>query len=145
MVIGSAKNVINSMAQATNTTLNGAFPTAQELTSLCTGINPNSNAPLVLGRVGNNANWLQYFLYFKQRSDTSTARIFSKMQYLDSDLVKILSKIEDCPHFETIQVLVGSMPIGNTNLTAFQGELLNYFEMIKELETYYEEKLTKYK
>jgi hypothetical protein len=145
MVIGSAKSLINSMAQATNTTLNGAFPTAQELTTLCTGINPNSSAPLVLGRVGNNANWIQYLVYFKLRSETAIARIFSKMQYLDSDFVKILSKIEDCSHFNTLPIIVGTMPIGNTNMTAFQSELSNYFELIKELEVYYNEKLTKYK
>ena len=67
------------------------------------------------------------------------------MQYLDSDLVKILSKIEDCYHFETLPLIAGTMPIENTNMTAFQSELSNYFELIKELEVYYNERLAKYK
>lgn len=143
-VIGQAKAVINESARSSNITLKGSYPDSLELKSICNAINPNSNSPLVLGRIGNYANWMQYFYYYKRRSNEATNKVLSKVQFLDSVLVHKLAKIEDCTHFDEITMFV-NIPIQNTDLSAFESGLSEYFDLIIDLERYYDKKLVEYK
>jgi hypothetical protein len=145
MVIGSCWGLIDTISKAANITLPNRYPNDEQLSTICKAINPNSNAPLTIGRLGNYANWIQYFDFQKQRSNLATEKIFSKMPFLDTKLVNLLAKIDDCFFFFVTESMVQSMPIRNTDLTTLQKELAGYFDLIKELEIYTQEKLKDYK
>jgi len=143
MVIGQAKALINSFVNSSNMKLKGAYPDSIELQSICKTINPNSKAPLILGRIGNNATWMQYLDYFKRRSNEASNKVLSKVLFIDSELVQKLAEIEDCNHFKEITMFV-NIPIQNTDLSAFEPSIAQYFNLISDLEKYYEEKLKGY-
>lgn len=145
IVIGSAWGLISEISRASNITLAAKYPSKEELDVICKSINPNANAPLLLGRSGNYANWIQYLDYSKKRSNDATEKIFKKMPFLETELVNVLAKIEDNSHFMVLGHLVNSMPIKNQDITAFQSNISAYFELIKELEKYADKKLAKYK
>lgn len=145
MIIGCAWGLISAVSNASNITLTEKYPSKEELDIICTCINPNANTPLLLGRLGNYANWMQYFDYQKIRSNDATEKIFKKMPFLETELVNILSKIEDNPHFMILGHIIHNMPYKNQDITAFQSCLSSYFELIKDLENYADKKLSKYK
>ena len=143
MVIGAAKGIAGAMAKEANVELSGDFPTKLELSKICKGINPNGKAPMLLGVLGNHANWLQYFDTFKRRSNEATEKVFLKMQFLDSRLVNHLAKVEDCTHFTLISQ-VQFLPITNTDLCGFESSILEYFQLVENLDEYYQKKLKAY-
>lgn len=51
MVIGSAWGLIAEISKASNITLAEKYPTKVELDIICKAINPNANAPLLLGKL----------------------------------------------------------------------------------------------
>ncbi len=67
------------------------------------------------------------------------------MPFLDTKLVNLLAKIDDCSHFMVVRNVVNTMPIRNTDLTSFQNTFADYIELIKELEKYAEKKMKNYK
>ncbi len=145
MVIGSCLGLINEMAKASNITLNDRYPNDVELTTICKSIDPHANAPLLLGGIGNYANWIQYIDYQKKRSIASTAKIFAKMPFLDTTLVRLLTNIEDSSHFMVMDGMVQMMPLRNQDLTSFQKTMADYFVSVKALEDYAENKLKSFK
>ena len=145
MVIGHAKSLIISSAKAANVSLKVDYPDKTELNAICKAINPNSKAPLLLDKLGNYANWIQYFDHYKRQSNDAIDKILSKMQYLDSELVYKLANIEDCIHFQVISIVKVKVTIKNKDLTGFELSLANYFELIKDLDKYYNKKLKDFK
>lgn len=142
-IINTAKDLVNSLSKESNVAIENVYPTESELTKICSLINPNSKAPLILGRLSNYANWIQFFNYYRERSNDATQKIYLKMNFLDSDLVSHLARIEDCSHFGTIK-LMNNLPIRNKNLSEFEPELLKYFNLVKDLEKYYNKNLISY-
>ena len=145
IINSSASGLISAISKASNITLIEKFPSKEELDIICKLINPNTNAPLILGPRDNYANWIQYFNYSKKRSNDATEKVFRKMPFLETELVNILARIEDNDFFTVLPHFTYDRPIGNQDITVFKQCLFSYFELIKELEKYAEKKLFKYK
>lgn len=146
IIIGSCIGLINELSKATNIDLKEKYPNMKELNLMFLNINPNKNAPLILNASSNiYANWIQYFDYSKKRSSDATEKIFLKMPFLDTKLVNLLAKIDDCSHFMIIKGVVNTMPIRNTDLTFLENTFADYIELIKILEKYTENKMKNYK
>ena len=143
MVIGAAKAVAGAMAKEASVELSGDFPTKSELSKICKAVNPKGKAPMLFGGIGNHANWLQYLDTFKRRSNEATEKVFLKMQFLDSRLVNHLASIEDCTHFAFLSQ-IQNLPITNTDLCAFESSILEYFQLVENLDEYYQKKLRAY-
>ncbi|MFA7116600.1 MAG: hypothetical protein WC140_05140 [Bacteroidales bacterium] len=142
MIISQTKALSKEIAKTAGVTLKGNYPDKIELNYICKSINPNSNAPLLLGNSDKNANWIQYFDYCKRQNNKVIDKILSKMQFVDSELVNQLAKIEDCISFN---VSMSPRHIGNKDLISFESLLEKYFELVKDLEKYYNKKLKDYK
>ncbi len=69
--------------------------------------------------------------------------IYIKMQFLDSDVVSILSKIEDSTFSQHIQYFTETRYINNT-FEAFPNLYYSYMQLVKELEEYYNSKIKPY-
>ncbi len=143
-VIWQAKGLANSLARGADIHLgDSAFPNQEELAKICNSINPNAMAPLVLGKIGNNATWLQFCEYYINRSNKASEKIMSKLQYIDSELVSKLVKIEECLYFDNI-LFCNNIWIKNPDMWVFQWDLQEYFSLVKELEKYFELHLKKH-
>lgn len=134
-VVGACEHQIGDIGRAAGCSLSLDTLTKQEITAAFSKIAPYSAAPLVMGAVGNNANWLQYFDFQKNRTRESIARVFGQLIYLDARRVSLLAEIDDCSHFSSIGHIL-HMPIRNTDLANFASAFFAYCEVCLELKKY---------
>jgi len=143
IIISNARVVVHDMARAANLVLQNEYPNEQELSIICSNLNPHSDSPLLVNGPGNRLTWMQYLVYNKAKSSEATRKIYLKMPFLDSELIKILAQIEDCLYFHIIDQWL-NLGFGNNDIAPLQNEISEYFKLIKELERYSEEKLHLY-
>ena len=107
-------------------------------------LDANGRAPLLLGEVGNYANWVQYFAYHNKRTQSTISRVFQKMPFLDSELVRLLAEIDDCAHFTIVEfTLTGSLE--NENLGPWSASFHKYSMLCKDLDQYYDRHLKQHR
>jgi len=135
-LIVDCKKLISELRKESEFSTPDEYPNKSETEEICKRINPFSDAPLLISAKKNKANWIQYFDYYKNRAKENIRDIFILLPYLDSQYVKHIYAIQDCLYFRIIGFIKG-LQINNTDLTAFSGELLEYFGLINELEIYY--------
>lgn len=143
-VVGEYKSQIQEIKKATNTVSGDEFLTKNEIQTMFQSINPKNNAPLILGQLGKSANWIQYMAYHKERTQKLVQKIFVKMPFLDSELVRLLAEIDDCSHFGMIESTL-NMQFKNGNMSAWASTFYDYSVKCKELQKYNEKKLAHYK
>lgn len=150
-IILKATDVSRDLATKSNTPLGSNYPTKEELNLICRSIDPNSDSPLFLGiqTEKNHPNWIQYFANDGMQQSKYSEKILSKdNSILDSNFVRILTEIENCSLFNIVNILVENMPKGDklakSNLSFIEAPLFEYFELIKELELYYNKALKYY-
>lgn len=134
-VVGTCERQIGDIGRAAGCSLSLETLTEQEVTAAFSKIAPYSAAPLVMGSIGNNANWLQYFDFQKSRTRESIARVFGQLIYLDARRVSLLAEIDDCSHFSAIGHIL-HIPIRNPDLGSFASAFFAYCEVCLELKKY---------
>ena len=139
-VIGDYKSQIRELKKAANNTNEEEFLEKSDIESIFLLINPQGQAPLLLGGLGNYANWLQYVDYHKSRTQGFIQKVFIKMLFLESKLVALLAKIDDCTHFMVLGH-TANRPFNNTDMSAWAGGFYDYSLLCKELENYHEKYL----
>jgi hypothetical protein len=144
LVIGDYKSQIAAIKKETNSLIEKEYLNQSEIETMFQQINPKGKAPLVLGNINNYANWMQYFSFYKERTQKTIQKIFVHMPFLDSKLVKILAHIDDCEHFTVIELL-SNMTFGNNDMKSFASSFYKYSILCKELEDYGNQKMLKYK
>jgi hypothetical protein len=143
-VVGEYKSQIVSIKKEANSTIESEYPSKDELEAMFSLIHPKGNAPLMLGQFGGNANWMQYMSYHNKRTQELIKKVFVKMPFLDSKLVRLLAEIDDSTHFSVIETTI-SFQFNNADMSAWAGSFYDYSVLCKELEEYNEKKLSKYK
>jgi len=144
-IIGNAKSLIGSLKTESKHDFESEYPNLDDTQEMCKLVNPHGQAPLVLGRLGNYANWIQYLDYYRTRTEETIVKVYTQLPFLDSDYLKLIVAIEDCTHFMVISSVAGHMPIKNTDLSAFSKGMQEYFESVKALEEYAKRKFQNYK
>lgn len=137
LIINDAQDVIKEMAKISKTDLMGNFPTKNELLEICSKVNPQSDAPLLLSATKSRANWIKYLDYLKQRSDKHILEIYTFIQYLDAKIISQIFSIQDCSHFKAID-FVSKVSITNTDFSDFASGFEDYFNKVNELKNYSE-------
>ncbi|WP_018627339.1 hypothetical protein [Niabella aurantiaca] len=146
IILSDAESLTKNMSEAASMVLADKYPSNTELQLLSNKIDPHGDAPLLIGTSGNYANWIQYFSYSTRRSKEAIQKVFTKMPFLETELVSILSNLEDTPHFWYWELILPTMHTHKLLLAnSGQGLFFKYFELIKRLEIYSAKKLTKYK
>ena len=143
-VVGDYKSQILEFKKATNSALDDEYLSKEQVEEIFKAIDPKGNAPLLLGQLGNYANWIQYMSYHKGRTQKFIQKIFVKMPFLDSELVRLLADIDDCSHFSVIESTL-NMTFNNNDMSAWASTFHEYSLTCQKLEKYNEKKLSQYK
>lgn len=108
----------------------------EELKKLLHSINRNDNeAPLKVGGInGRNANWIEWYEYLKESTLKSIEEIFIRYNHLDSELIKLLTRIQNSMFFKQFDMLYNFEYINTFKIYEYQ--IYNYLNHIKNLEDY---------
>ena len=94
-----------------------------------------SDAPLVLTPQMRRARWIEYFEFYSRRSRGSIARVLAQLLYLEARHVGLLTSIDDCAHFNSVDTL-RNLPLTNSSLADFAPSFFKYCEACKTLSLY---------
>lgn len=147
-IIGDANTIKKELEKCSGKTIESNYPNKEELDKLCSNIKMSDQAPLIIGGSHPNyiyANWLQYLDYNRKHSLKAIEKTLILGSFLDSELVKIIVKIEGNSLFNvtktTVNLTMGH--IVNLDHPLKQNCLFDYFELIRQLEQYSNNKLKK--
>ena len=134
--------IIRDLENASSIKIKGKFPDKSELDAMTTKIKTTDMSNLK-SRDGNYATWPIYLDYHKLMTEDYINKIISRINFIDTKLVRILSEIEDSMLFLKIQHKA-LWEKSSSDLYFLSSELYDYFMLNKELENYYENKLRIY-
>ncbi len=106
-------------------------------------LNPHSNSPMVAVPEKVRLNWLGFLLQMCEQTNLQIKNIFAHSSKIDSELIKILSKIENSYLLKDMQLQI-SQGVGNSDLTYELKFILAYFNFLNELNDYYTSKLKQF-
>jgi len=142
-IISQAKKLANDLSSDSMVMLKSDYPTKDELSSICTIINPNRESPKFIGVTLSDFYpiWMQYFENNRKIIIEYADRILSRNLIYDSELIKILAEICDCKFFNIVHHSESNRPSTNryskTNLLFIEDPMYDFFSLIKSLECYH--------
>ena len=115
--------------------------TQEQLAEICQKVNPNAQAPLVIGPEGRNASWIEYLKYWRQRSGSFTTEILAFSPFLKREHAALLMRVEYSFYFKQLEYLNG--PVKNEDLTWISVDLWKYFHLALALQRYADRELAR--
>jgi hypothetical protein len=138
-VAGQAEGMLRDLINATGKSFEPETITEDELIDVCKLIDPNGQAPLIIG--GNlaqgwqYANWIMAMYHWRDRSRNFTSDILVFSPFLKLEHVALLAVIEQCSYFALLEHLRGQ-PIGNKDLTWLASSIWSYLLATRRLKEY---------
>lgn len=138
-VAGQAEGILRELINATGKAFEPETITEDELIEVCELIDPNGQAPLIIG--GNSAegwqyaNWIVAMYYWRERSRNFTSDILVFSPFLNRKHVALLAVIEQCPYFVQLGQLRGHQ-ISNKDLTWLASSIWSYLLATRRLKEY---------
>lgn len=105
------------------------------------------DAPLVIaGNLDRNANWMEYGFYELNDIEKSWDMIMRYSNYMDSECLSLLSKVQSNPTLGIFRALKGIIPNIQKQLTiqGFGKEFVGLWHFVQEQEAYYNKVLAPY-
>ncbi len=135
-IIGDGYSVFNALAKKAGVP-NSKFPaTEEELQTILQKVNPQvRDAPMITFDM-QTIDWVQYLNNYRMRSQDFIKKIIDRMAFLNTDLLRFLTQIDDNPYFHQIEIL--TVPMTNKDLTFMTSVLFSYFNDINNLEKFME-------
>ncbi|MGZ8222808.1 MAG: hypothetical protein ACXWT0_14270 [Methylobacter sp.] len=99
-------------------------------------ITSNCPVPLLI-TLPSDADWFQYFFHYSKRTKSSIQRLLDQLPFLDAKLVSLLTAIDDCSHFNRLDMLSISK-ICYEDLSWMATKFYDYCELCKELNEHME-------
>jgi hypothetical protein len=141
IIIGSSKGILQDLEKASGQSLVGTI-SKNSIALILENIDPNSNSPVLgMEKIPKYGNWMIYLDWQKRRTLKAIERVIPHFPSLDSEYVKIVSKIENCALFDQLDSILNTMPIRNADSTFLTSALTGYFLLIQELEIYVEKNM----
>lgn len=100
-------------------------------------IDPNAAGPMVFYPGNRPATWLEFLSHYVERSDSSITRTLANVQFVDAELVRCLTNIEDSDYFLHMRLTSG-MEFRNPNLSSWAEPFFKYCLSCKGLSDYCE-------
>lgn len=140
-VIGDCEGLIHELIKASGVTPKDLKNiTKEDFELILQKIHPYADVPLVNQHLGNGkfiyAKWVEYFNYQRNRSlNAINNKIFIYIIYLETDYVKLITKVKDCSYFFVVQSINNSQ-MSNTDMTFLSDDLFEYYSQLKALKQY---------
>ena len=140
-IITSGHLLIQPLMQKVDKKATFRYLDTKELYELLSQIDPLAKES-PLSRNDESATWVEWYAYEIQSTQKHLVNIFQRFQYLDAELVKLLTRIQHSLLITQFDFLV-SHAKGNT-LAIFQAQIEMYMNLLKELEEYAQKHLKPY-
>lgn len=147
LLIAYGQVIGRDLANASNVKLKNYYPDREELLEICSKISPYSEAPLLVNfTTGQKATWFQHFENYRLKSMETIQEIYAKMPFLDTQLVRHLSEIEESQFF-ALSKAVSQFPLQfkNDSLSNFYSTIMDHIVIVQNFEEYYNLKIKQYK
>lgn len=143
-VFYNAKSIIAIMGDRSGIKICGEYPTREELDSILIKINPNTVYQLT-----NNIDYpkINFIVYLNlRRKDTLKAidQILSKIIFLESEHVKLLTRVSNCNLFGSLEIYAMGENFPNDLPLLLSPAIYAYFQEVINLKAYYDKHLDKY-
>lgn len=138
-VAGQAEGMLRDLINSTGKNFEPETITEDELIEVCELIDPNGQAPLIIG--GNSAqgwqyaNWIVAMYNWRERSRNFTSDILVFSPFLNRKHVALLAAIEQCSYFAQLGQLRGHQ-ISNKDLTWLASSIWSYLLATRRLKEY---------
>ena len=135
MITGRCGAMLNEFASASQNELNFERVTEDELRLALEKINPNEQAPLIVGPGLAHAKWYQYPMDNIFVTKRCIEKIYTQAKFLRADLISLLGEIEDSNyiHFVTTVNRSGET-IRNTDMSVFSGPIFKHVILCRRLD-----------
>lgn len=134
------------LAKTAGVTMKENYPSKNELLEISSKINPYSETPTLISMSGQKLNWFQHFENYRQKTIEAIQDIYTKMPFLDTQLVRHLSLIENSDFFSFTKSIANfPFQFKNENLLNFSTSIQSYLDSVKEFDNYYIKNIEKYK
>ena len=106
---------------------------SQELSQLLRSVDKTTNeAPFSIK--GEKANWLQWYEYLKESTESNLSHILLRYNHLDSQLIKFLTRVENSLFFTQWNLLY-NLTVDKT-FGSYRFQIQSYLNLIEELKQY---------
>ena len=138
-IIGNNKSIVKALNQQAKDKALNKYPTKNEFKQLLKTVNPKANAPLYF----KDKSWI--FLFRNRRENTlnTIEKIFSSGKHVDDNLRLILLKMQSSLYLKE-EYAFNSESYDKPTLETYSLVFYKYFELIQELEFFYEKNLKKH-
>ncbi|MEN9423094.1 MAG: hypothetical protein RL122_477 [Pseudomonadota bacterium] len=144
-VAGQAEAMLHELIKVSGQRLDAKNITENELELVCSSVDPNGQAPLTIGDLVHGfryANWIEYLLYYRNRSKNFTDEILMFSSFLKRDHVALLALVEHSSYFSQLRHLNGQR-VSNKNLSWLSGSMWKYISSARNLRDYAEKILAR--
>ena len=135
-VVFDCKHQLSAFHTASKVALSLDTVTLAEVTEAFSQIAPFAPAPMTFMPEHSEANWLQYFEYYMAKTKRGITRIFAQLPYIDAKLVGLLTSIDDCTHFEGLELIGSEVPVVNADLSVWAPSFYEYCEQCRDLQRF---------
>jgi hypothetical protein len=81
------------------------------------------------------ANWIEFLLERKARSERAIDLLLRFMLYLESEHVRLITEIKECALFLQLES-VARYPVSNKDMSFLSSALFRYYNLTRELAAY---------
>lgn len=142
-IITSGHLFIQPLMQVEEKKVRFKYMEEQELWDLFSSINRFEKIAPLSFKSGENADWIAWFEYLKESIERSINEIMINNHILDSELIKLIMRIKECPLFKQFYLLYDES--WGTDLTPINKQMLFFLTNLKRLEEYANLHLKEYK
>jgi hypothetical protein len=139
-IVGDCNAVVSEVGHASGMPLALASSTASDIEAACNATPMLPGPRMVVGSSGIPATWVQYFGDYRSRASVASRALYDHSRYLSSELVSLISEINDCIFFNFVDA-VRNTPVGNQTLAVFGSPMADYAEACMRLARWHDEHL----
>lgn len=145
-IVDDCESQLSKFGEESDMTLTLETLTRENIEESFRKINPQRrNTSLYSRDSGEALNWLQYMDYYRERTSRSIEKLFRKVTYLDSGLIRCLASIDDCEHFTKTSFFVEAHTAPTIpNMEILAPSFFDYCVLARTLGSYEKSKLAIY-
>jgi hypothetical protein len=137
MLLINSKAMINYLRNNNSLKVKN-YPTKEEFKALLLNINPNS-----LVNKYSKKTWIEYFISHQKSTLRQISIIYNSGKYIDEELRSYLLELEQT-FFLKEDYAFTSLLTNKLNLEEYDIVFYDYFELIKKIDAYFDNKLKKF-